>query len=76
MYELLLILEMRRNNYNPNGLLHLLISTNIKLHNYIEFRHNKNYAYIACIDDETNMFFNEINSNCLKFVCSFLQKAD
>ena len=66
---------LHRHNYNPTGLVQLLISTNIKLYDYIEFRHNKNYAYIACIDDETNMFLNEINSNCLKFVCSFLRKA-
>ena len=41
---------------------------------FVEFRHNESYAYIACTDEETNMFFNEINSNCLKFVCSFLYK--
>ena len=71
-----LFLKWRRNNYNPNGLLHLLISTNIKLHNYIEFRHNKSYAYIACIGEKINMFFNKINSNCLKlFALFFLQKA-
>ena len=60
--------------YNPNGFILLLIFTNIKSYNDIEFTHNENYAYITYIDKETNMFFNEINYNCLKFVCSSFHK--